>query len=234
MRNAAMVPLVLLASTFFASCLASDHDPCGEGFTLADNNCIADESEPGPDQQAPDAGDDIDPEQWLGSSCTCTSTPDSPCVINDIPMPNQGEIAGCDSVPADWPGAVLACRRSYAGGANRPSYFANGFCTLLAVGCTGTPIVCDIATIGDYAAMLSCPEGSALVITKVELDTAGLRSTISYKICAPICESNDDCRSNENDPVFDDKTQYQCLERDGVRFCMDPRNLSSDDTAEAF
>ena len=49
------------------------------------------------------------------------------------------------------------------------------------------------------------------------------------------CDSNDDCRNNETDPeLSNEATQYHCIDKDGVKFCQDPRNLSEDYTALAF
>jgi len=38
----------------------------------------------------------------------------------------------------------------------------------------------------------------------------------------------------EPDPVVDEVTQYACIDKDGVKFCYDPRNLPADYTATAF
>jgi hypothetical protein len=95
-------------------------------------------------------------------------------------------------------------------------------------------MICNVGGVGDHGEMQSCPEDTAMVEWEINIDTVGLQGTLSYKACAPICETDEDCRNTEEDPVFDKKTQYQCLDKDGVQFCQDPRNLTSDYTAEAF
>jgi len=233
MRQTDLLLLVVVASAVFASCLGEEHDRCGEGFTYENNSCIKEKSEETPDEEW-DAGGAIDPEQWIGTACSCSPLDDSPCDISDIPMISQGDITGCDSVPAVWPGAKRACHRSYIGEMIPPGHYANGFCSLVAVGCSGNPMICNLGAIGDYEAMKSCPENTALVEWTLEIDAGGLRGTLSYKNCAPICKTDEDCRNTEDDPVLEEKTQYQCLDKGGVQFCQDPRNLSSDYTAEAF
>jgi len=234
MRQTARVLLVVAASAVCASCLGEDHDRCGEGFDYEDNSCMVAESAEEPDGQGNDAGTEIDPEQWIGTNCSCSPLDESPCDVAGIPLIHQGEITGCDSVPAVWTGALPACQRSYTGELNSPTYYANGYCTLVAVDCTGDQIVCTAALIGDYGAMKACPADTVLLEWTTEVDTSGLQGTVFFKACAATCETDEDCRNGEDDPVFNEKTQYQCLDRDGVRFCQDPRNLSSDYTAEAF
>ncbi len=234
MREADLLPLALLAGALCASCLGADHDRCGEGFIYENNSCMVEESDQAPDVPQRDAGGEFDPEQWIGTACSCSPTDNSPCDLAGVPLTNGGEIAGCDSVPATWTGTEVACQRSYTGELNSPTYYANGFCTLMAVDCTGNSIVCNPALVGDHATMDSCPENTVLLEYSLEVNTAGLRATLFMKNCAPTCESDEECRNTEDDPVFGDKTGYRCLDSDGIRFCQDPRNLVGDYTVEAF
>jgi len=234
MRQITVVVLFIVSSTIFVSCLSKDHDRCGKGYTYENGDCFVVKSAEKTDNTGQDAGDEIDPAQWIGSACRCNPTPESECDVSTIPMINGGEIMGCDSVPKDWPGAELACHRSYAGDLSVPFYYANGFCSLVAVGCTGDSVICDLGIVGDYEAMVSCPENSALVAWAIEISQLGLAAELSYKNCTPFCETDRDCRNTENDPLRGEKTQYKCLEKNGVRFCQDPRNLSGKYTVEAF
>ncbi len=171
-------------------------------------------------------------ENWLGAACTCTG---DECAQMDVPKPNMGTIEGCDTVDASWTGADLVCMRSYTGSFATDTYFANGFCGLMATTCDGEALICDSAVMGDYATMVACPGGSVMIQASQVVDVFGMTATIESKSCAPSCESNDDCRVGEIDSVFaDEVTQYQCVDKDGVKFCYDPRNLSPDYTATAY
>jgi hypothetical protein len=226
-----------MASAVFASCLGADHDRCGEGFDYEDLNCVIAKSADEPDGWQPDAGGEIDPDQWIGTACSCISESGSPCDVSGMPMIQGGTISGCDSVPATWSGAERVCQRSYSGELGGASYYANGFCTLMATDCTGDSFLCDIAITGDFEKMQSCPENTVLLNWTVDVDNIDFidaKGTIFSKYCVPSCETDEDCRNAENDPVLGEQTQYQCVENNGIRFCQDPRNLPDGYTAEAF
>jgi hypothetical protein len=168
----------------------------------------------------------------LGEPCTCTGTD---CAQMQVPKPAGGTIAGCEQVATDVPGAALVCLRSYGGDLATKTYFANGYCGLMATTCTGADLICTSAVYGDYATMTACPAGSVMLQDSQDVDVIGQQATVKNKLCAKICTSDADCRSGEIDPVLSNETsQYRCIDKGGVKFCDDPRNLSSSYTAAAF
>lgn len=113
-----------------------------------------------------------------------------------------------------------------------PGYFANGDCTLMALRCIGDALICSSAALGDCDAMPRCPVGSALVRTSGVVDVMGLHAELDSPLCAPLCNSEGDCRGNETDPVMGEAPAgYTCHTQDGARFCYAPRNLAADTTA---
>jgi len=204
----------------------TDEDRCGGDYLYVDGGCI-DTSAPGTDSDA-----DADGDSGLGAPCSCTGTE---CELMGMPVPTGGTITGCENVPTPWTGAELGCMQTNASGVGPESWFANGFCTLMAVDCEGDATLCDEGNVGDLSAMTACPAGSARLSGSGELDVMGFSATLTTALCAPLCETNDDCRAGETDPVLGgDPSQYECHELDGVKFCYDPRNLSDDASAEAF
>jgi hypothetical protein len=190
--------------------------------------------EPLPDG-GPDAGDTGDQGgpviQGLGSPCTCEGPE---CEQMGFPDPTGGPIIGCDDVPTNIPGAELACMRTYQSDIAN-TFFANGYCSLIATQCTAMPMVCDALIFGDYDNMTSCPAGSVM-ITDIQLFVImEFEVPIPTKNCAASCQSSNECREEEVDPVLgNEPTQYDCLDYDGVKFCYDPRNLSGEYTATQF
>lgn len=234
-------PLLLLAVFAVSSCAISDEDRCRDGFYFENDNCYkekdsstqqpAETDTGGDDSASTDTDTDEGSGSGIGSACSCTG---DDCSIMDVPLPTGKPITGCDDVPS-WSGAEKACLRSYHGDLAADSYFANGFCTLMAARCEGNEMICGGATLGDYEKMTACPEGNVLVNSSASVDMAGMQADIDSKYCAPACEDDSQCRSDETDSVFGgEKTQYQCLERSGVHFCFDPRNLPEDATAQEF
>jgi hypothetical protein len=177
-----------------------------------------------PDSQAAAPG--------LGEDCTCTG---SACQQMGVPKPAGGTIVGCEAVATSVAGTALVCLRSYGGDLATKTYFANGYCALMATTCTGAALICDSAVYGDYNAMTTCPAGSVLISDSQAVDVFGQQATVQNKSCVRLCAGNADCRTGETDPVYADAaTQYQCLDKGGVKFCYDPRNLSASYTATAF
>ncbi len=171
-------------------------------------------------------------EQGFGSPCTCTDDGASKCEIATVPTPASGNISGCDDVPTDWAGGARACVRTYAGPVAPDLFFANGFCTLMATHCDGEDAICTPATFGDYAAFTACPEGLVFLEIIQHVTVLGQDATVTSRICAPSCESDADCRLGEVDPALQGQaSQYGCQEKDGVKFCLDPRNLEQGFTA---
>jgi len=186
----------------------------------------------GADQMADGAADeDQQGDQDIGSSCSCEG---DECVQMGVPKPAGGTIIGCDDVPDDWTGAQKACMQTYEGQLATNTYFANGYCSLMATKCEGAELICSSAVFGDYDAMTSCPGGTVMVVASQDVEVFSQQATIDNKNCVVACETNDDCRVGEHDPVVDEVTQYQCIDKDGVKFCYDPRNLPAEYTATAF
>lgn len=225
---------IMLILTGLVSCFPDDYDRCGDGYRFERNECIEikDESNTGSEDDAGLHNANIRPEKWIGSACRCEG---EGCSLAGVPIANAGSFIGCEDLPDDWPGAVPGCMRSYTGELSVPYYYANGFCILMSLYCTGDKIVCDPMTeeTGDFHAMTTCPEDTVLVQKHWAVTASGLNAEFEQKMCAPVCREDSDCRVDEYDEVFDEPGQYQCLDRDGIRFCFDPRNLSEDDTVEA-
>jgi len=211
-------------------------------LALALPACGDDDSNPGQDGSTQDGSTQSDgggqqdaavtQDLWIGASCTCT---DAECEQLGVPKPNSGTIAGCDNVDQPWTGADLVCLRSYTGALATDTYFANGYCSLMATTCTGDSLICDSAVMGDYATMVACPAGSVMLQDTQDVTVMSFNATIESKNCAPSCTTTADCREGEIDPVFaDEATQYQCNDKGGVKFCYDPRNLGATYTATAF
>ncbi len=179
-----------------------------------------------------DGGGDYDPEQWIGSACTCEG---ADCSMAGAPVPHQGTIVDCDDTPGNWPGAAKVCLRSYGGPLGVKTYYANGYCSVVATKCEGEAIICGTAVMGTFDDMTSCPSGSVLVTSVQEIALSGMTATVDNKTCALACDDDSGCRTGETDPDLNgEATQYACLDKDGVKFCHDPRNLTGDYTAEAF
>ncbi|MFA5623936.1 MAG: hypothetical protein WC966_02605 [Bradymonadales bacterium] len=153
--------------------------------------------------------------QNMGATCTCT---DKGCDQMGVPKPAGGTINGCSNVkPDDAPGSALVCLRTYEGPLGPNTYFNNGYCSLSAVKCTKIDswAPCGDATYGNYDEMQICPAGNVMVLGKFEVIILG-KMEIENKTCAPKCDSDDDCRKEDN---------IKCIERLGHKFCYDDRNL---------
>jgi hypothetical protein len=176
----------------------------------------------------------------IGSPCQCNG---GSCLIQGVPFPPGtpgGQITGCENVATSIPnGAVLMCLRSFYGQGSIPTtYFANGYCSLGATDCTGSAF-CAISTFGTFDSMTSCPTGSVLITDSTP--TAGTvlnGATLKTKVCAKSCDNDDNCRTTETDPVFNNAvTGYKCSANSDkctnntvantAKFCYDPNNLSS-------
>lgn len=243
MRNSAL-PLISAVLFLFFSAACGDDDGNGtnnnnemDAAIEFDGNVDVDAAVDVDAGEESDGGEDIDAgepdeNQWVGSGCTCSG---EGCEQMGVPVPNGGTISGCDDVPTDWTGAEKVCLRTYEGDVANNTYFANGYCSLMAVACEGTALICNNAVMGDYDNMLECPEGTIMVTDTVLVNVMGSEATIQNKNCVIPCEETGDCREDELDPVLDNApTQYECMEKDSIKFCFDPRNLSEDYTATAF
>ena len=175
----------------------------------------------------------------IGGPCDCIASTGKPCQ-QMIPVVNTVmkyfwdiDIQGCDYVKkqyADWPNAQVTCMRSQKGSLN-PQFWANGYCTLASVGCSGNTAMCNvIPTGGNYKDHTSCPPGTVLLEEK--FFTAGLNFTLYNKLCLQSCQSDSDCRITESDPIHGTPAPaYKCFEdaTSGgiIKYCWDDQNLTS-------
>lgn len=170
--------------------------------------------------------------QALGSDCSCSG---ADCDQVGVPKPAAGMIVGCDLVPTNWPGGARACFRSYDGIFATKTYFANGYCSIVATECAGAALICGSAVFGDYSGLIACPAHTVLIEDTQQVNVAGQMATVRTKLCAASCTHASDCRAGEVDPIHNNETtQYNCQDRSGVKFCYDARNLGASYTATAF
>jgi hypothetical protein len=167
----------------------------------------------------------------VGGACYCEG---KGCLFNQLgtkaEIPFKGTIVGCGDMP-EWPGAVKACLRSDAYVPEDLSYYANGYCALMAVKCDGAPIICNAATSPamDYDSFTTCPAGMVMLTdtsVKVASEILDIRAKLYHRSCFQACDCDKDCRGPEIDSVFKDtESEYKCMKQDGVGYCADPRNL---------
>jgi hypothetical protein len=176
------------------------------------------------------------PDRWFGDACACTDATDNLCAQQTVPKPAAGTIVGCENVPINVTGAALVCLRTYTGPLANKTYFANGYCGLQATACVGDAAICDYAVWGSYASLVACPAGTVLLTDTANVTALGIWSaTVETKVCARGCTGASQCREAETDPADGNAaTQYACMNKDGVQFCYDPRDLGDNYTAVAF
>jgi cysteine-rich repeat protein len=164
---------------------------------------------------------------WIGDPCTAGSR-----------QYNGGGIGwevatGCDNVPITWPGAMRTCLFGPSLWSFYTTYqFTGGYCSLAVQKCeTTVPETIDycLSLEADYAAMISCPSGSVLV-TDYWIEWLG---TAFIKVCAKSCTAAGQGQCRENPDEFGD-TDYECIDKAGVKFCYRPDNLSPNYTAVQF
>ncbi|MCD6498629.1 MAG: hypothetical protein J7M25_10070 [Deltaproteobacteria bacterium] len=184
--------------------------------------------------QSVDGGTTSDP-LGFGSGCQCQG---SDCKQFGVPVPNggnNGTIVGCDHVDQPWTGADLVCLRTYTGTLANNTYFANGYCGLMATSCTGSSTICNNATFGNYDQMTACPTGTVMIQDSQTVSSFGQNATVNSKTCVKSCTASGQCRETETDPVDNNNpTQYQCINKNGVQFCYDPRDLTTNYTATQY
>ena len=188
--------------------------------TETENGDTESDSEP----VAQDVGDDV------GDPCACTA---KTCFNNliptdPVPVPNGGPIVGCGNLPTDHPGAEVVCARSYNGNLSSHIWFANGYCALQATSCDGSSTICNAAEYGDFDAMTTCPTGQVMLENEIEISALIFSAKLKTKTCVKPCTDDADCRIGEHDPVWDAPGEYACVEKDGIGFCYDARNLPDD------
>ena len=240
MREPGLISALCVFFIAAHGCAIPDSDRCLDGFYFEGDNCY---KEMGPNPTTPtddpgiplfDAGptDAGGSDYGFGDPCSCDG---DECEMMGVPLYAAGPIIGCDMVPRNWPGAARVCLRSYRGTMKEDAYFANGYCSLMAVKCVGDKEICKLAVAGDYEKMVACPPGAVMVTDSCDVHVATFKVTVYVKYCAPPCSADDECRNDETDPIFNgEQSQYQCCEIDGTEFCFDPRNLTENTSAREF
>jgi len=119
--------------------------------------------------------------QTWGSPCYCQ--PGSGCSQEDY---TAGTIIGCDNLGSIPNGAEKACYYSiYVNqmGVEKSAWFANGYCTAMALICEDSPLLCGaVPAPGNFNNFTSCPAGT--VLTTVVATPAGMTVMIKMLIKA--------------------------------------------------
>jgi hypothetical protein len=154
----------------------------------------------------------------IGAPCTCTGTG---CSNTNF---TAGTISGCESVSVpSGSGGVLGCFRSiHEGTSDYDTYYAEGYCTIMAVDCEGA--LCSMVPQPGDLDTFACPAG---YYENEDVRTV-YGMTITSKSCLQICTSDADCRWNAWDEFRDACGQYLCLPAPGdpsVSVCTDARML---------
>jgi cysteine-rich repeat protein len=160
----------------------------------------------------------------IGAPCECSGT-----ACDDLD-PTAGTITGCSAVaPLADSSRTLACVRSaYDRTYGIEMYFAAGYCTLLAISCSGSILCGLVPTTGDTSTF-SCPTGYAVTTETRNPLGSMIVTTMS---CLVECTSDSDCRWNEEEtsysPWAGDCGEYRCIPQGdaGELVCTDARNYT--------
>jgi hypothetical protein len=169
--------------------------------------------------------DDDEVDTSIGSACSCEGEACTITMGDDtrpMPAPDPLEVTFVDCEPDTTTGATTSCFLSYEGNLGTTTYYQDGYCALSSTSCENNPTLCPTAEYGDYEAHVACPAGTVMLRTTTEVADP-VAMTIHSKICVASCATDADCR-----------TGYDCIDKDGVMFCYDDRNLSGDYEAEQF
>ncbi len=174
----------------------------------------------------------------IGGPCECMS---QNCDVY-IPIVNMRmkyfwdiDIKGCDLMIekyGDWPNTEVACMRSQTGTRN-PQYWANGYCTMVSVGCSGNSMMCNlIPTGGEYKNHTTCPPGTVMLEEVFVTNEFLYNFTLFNKLCLQPCVEDDDCRHTEMDPIHNTQAPlYTCFKEDvdgeTIGYCWDDQNVTS-------
>ncbi len=236
-----------LASTMPACGDDDDGEGSGDTDTDTDTDTDADSDTDTDADTDTDTDTDADTEDTdtfaegdkdFGSACTCTGSGCTQLGVN-VPIPTGGTLVGCDDVPTDVTGAALVCLRSYKGPFATNTYFSNGYCALMSTKCEGDKTICDNGTFGSYDEMTECPTGTVMLSSTQDVEVelvpgSAMNATIDNKSCIKACTADDECRAGEQDPKLSETSQYACVDKEGVKFCYDPRNLPDEYEATSF
>jgi cysteine-rich repeat protein len=156
----------------------------------------------------------------IGAPCTCTG---SGCSDTDF---TAGTINGCSGVTIPpGSGGELACLRSiHESTSGYDTYYAEGYCTIMAVTCSGGGLCIFVPQPGDFDTF-ACPAGTYEYLD--ERIVMGM--TITSKTCLEICDSDADCRWNAYDTFRSACGQYACLpapDDPTISVCDDARMLA--------
>jgi hypothetical protein len=155
----------------------------------------------------------------IGAPCTCSG---AGCSDLDF---TAGVIQGCENVAVTpGSGGELACIRTPSWyPVSNLGYYAEGYCSLIAVICEGGGICSMVPSVGDLDTF-SCPSGYAEHAGT--LVTLGV--TVTYKVCLLTCDSPSQCRWNAKEEASGQCGGMDCIplpEDPSVRVCNDPRNF---------
>ena len=172
--------------------------------------------------------DDDEYDVTIGSACSCVgeaclkTLPGNEDDQRPMPSPDPAEVTFVDCEPEQVAGAQTSCFLSYEGNLGPTTYYEGGLCAISSASCEGSALLCaQGADYGDYDTHEICPAGRVMLRTTTEMANLGM--TVHSKICVPACEASSDCR-----------TGYDCIDKDGVKFCYDERNISGEYEAELF
>jgi cysteine-rich repeat protein len=135
----------------------------------------------------------------------------------------EGDIQNCDGV-TPVSGTEVGCNRSWSYIGNNLVYAAGGDCQMISLKCEGG-VLCPAGPIGDYDAVTECPAGHVLIDKTIEGDA--VVPTIKSRVCLRACESDRDCRWNEEDVYWGGPGEYRCQVTPlsgGNKVCNDGRN----------
>jgi cysteine-rich repeat protein len=165
-------------------------------------------------------------DRHIGAPCTCTG------YACDRLVPWEGTVVGCTNVASHADSTrTLACLRSARETtAGVEIYFAEGYCSLVAVGCVSMISgACDaIPQTGDVSSF-TCPTGYE-EMTEARSAAGGL-ITVTTKSCHVICSSDADCRwkaeEETGSPWYGSCGEYRCVPRGdtGAHICVDEQNF---------
>ena len=201
-------------NTVNEACDTTDLGACLADCTLLMDSCGNGTVDPGEecDDGDDDSYDDCTTsctinDHDVGAPCRCTSG----CDDQD---PTAGTIVGCDSVviPAGS-GGVLACGRSvHISFPALDIYSVEGSCTVMALDCTGSGLVCGMAPVVGDIDTFACPTGTVEAV-----DTRSVMgATLTTMVCGRACDGMNDCRWNAYDASpptgHPNCGQWQCLQ----------------------
>ncbi|PRP95455.1 hypothetical protein ENSA5_39200 [Enhygromyxa salina] len=209
--------------TEFAPYAASD---CIDDCSMVLATCNDGQLDPGEDCDDGNA----DSKDACTTSCTAnTMAVHAACTVFEDgeevdPLFNvsEGDIQNCTNMEP-IAGTEVGCNRSWEYIGNNLVYAAGGDCQMIALECDGD--LCPAGPIGDYGSVNSCPAGHVLVDKVIEGN--GGVPTIRSKVCLLACESDRDCRWNEEDTFWAGPGEYRCATTPlsgGEKVCNDGRN----------